>query len=71
MKITVEIDAKTLKEIQTITGIRKRSPAVSRAAEEFVKAEHRRNIIKRALNGEMDYSLSNDELESLTGYDAR
>ena len=71
MKIIVEIDASTLKEIQHITGIRKRSPAVSRAAEEFVKAERRRKLVQRALDGEMDYSLTNDELESIASYDAR
>ena len=69
MKVTVEIDAKTLNDVQRLTGIRGRSPAVSRAAEEFVKAERRRKLVQRALNGETDYSLTNDELESLTGYD--
>lgn len=71
MKITIEIDAGTLKDIQHLTGIRQRSPAVSRAAEEFVRAERRRRLVQRALDGEMDYSLSNDEVESLVDHDAR
>jgi hypothetical protein len=70
MKVTVEIEASVLKEIQEATGIRKRSPAITRAAEEFARSERRRKLVRRALDGKSDYSLTNDELESLAGNDA-
>lgn len=66
MKIVVEIDAETLKEVRRLTGIRKRAPAMRRAVEDFVKAERRRELVQRALDGEMNYSLTNDEVERLT-----
>ena len=71
MKVVVDINARTLKEIQDITGIRKRAPALNHIAEEFVKAERRRKLVQRALDGEMDYSLTNDELEAIASNDAR
>ncbi len=71
MRITVEIDASELKQIQKATGEKKKSPAVSRALSEFLKSQERQKFIERALSGKTDFSLTNDELEARDVYEAR
>jgi metal-responsive CopG/Arc/MetJ family transcriptional regulator len=70
MRITVEIDADTLKEIQQATGERMKSPAIAEALKQYVTQRRKARIIRAALNGETDYSRTNEELESLAHYDA-
>jgi Arc/MetJ family transcription regulator len=64
MRITVEIDAKDLKQIQQFTGQKKKSPAVSQALAEFLRQQARREFIARAVSGETDFGMTNDELEA-------
>ena len=64
MKITVEIDAKTLEEIQRATGVHELAAAAGRAAEEYVKANKRDTLLRRALEGKTDYAMTNEELEA-------
>ena len=71
MRITVDIDAKELKQIQKLTGIKKMSPAVSKALEEFVRQQARRDFIARALSGATDFALTNEELEKRDVYETR
>ena len=71
MRITVEIDAKELKQIQQATGLKKKSPAVSRALSDFLKLQQRQQLVERALAGQTDFSLTNEELEARDVYEAR
>ena len=70
MRITIEIDASDLKEIQKTTGQKKKSPAISQALAEYLRMQEKRRFIERALAGETDFSLSNEELESRDVYEA-
>ena len=70
MRITVDIDEKQLTAIRRATGQRKKSPAIRQALDEFVEERRRKRLLRKGLDGRTDYSLSNDELESLGTYDA-
>ena len=63
MRITFEIDAKDLRQIQKITGQKKKSPAISRALANYLRLLERRALIEKALSGQTDYPLTNEELE--------
>jgi hypothetical protein len=71
MRITFEIDAKDLKQIQKITGQKKKSPAISRALTDYLQMRERRALIERALTGQTDYPLTNEELEARDVYETR
>ena len=71
MRITFDIDANDLKEIQKITGQKKKSPAISRALADFLRMQERRAFIEKALTGKTDYSLTNEELEARDVYETR
>ena len=71
MRITIEVDATELKQIQKITGQKKKSPAVTQALSEFLRHQEREHFIERAMTGGMDYSLTNEELEARDIYEAR
>jgi Arc/MetJ family transcription regulator len=71
MRITIELDEENMRQIQKITGQKKKSPAVSRALAEFVQQHQRRKFIERALSGQTDFSLTNEELEARDTYEAR
>ncbi|MEY2466253.1 MAG: Bacterial antitoxin of type system, VapB [Verrucomicrobiota bacterium] len=71
MRITVDIDASELRQIQKLTGQKKKSPAVTQALAEFVKSQERQKFIERALAGQTDFALTNEELEARDIYEAR
>ena len=71
MRITLEIDAAELKQIQKATGLKKKSPAVSRALADFLKMQQRQQLIERALAGQTDFALTNEELEARDVYETR
>ena len=71
MRITVEIDAKSLRRIQRLTGQNKISPAVSAALSAYLRQQERRALIDRALSGATDFPLTNEELEARDRYEAR
>ena len=71
MRVTIEVDAKELVEIQKITGQKKKSPAISQALSQFVRQQQRRRFVERALSGKTDYALTNEELEARDLYEAR
>jgi Arc/MetJ family transcription regulator len=71
MRLTIEVDDSDLRAIQRITGENKKSPAVSRALEEFLRQQKKQKLIDLALSGKTDYPLTNDELEERDVYEAR
>jgi Arc/MetJ family transcription regulator len=71
MRITVAIDASALKRIQKATGQKKKSPAISQALDEFLRQQARRELIERAISGQTDFGMTNEELESKDVYEAR
>ena len=70
MRVTIDIDAGALQKIQKLTGHKKKSPAVAQALAEFLRQRERQKFIERAMSGQTDFSLTNDELESLDVYEA-
>ena len=71
MRITVDIEASELRRIQKVTGQKKMSPAVSRALSEYLKLQERQKFIERALSGQTDFALTNEELEARDVYETR
>lgn len=54
MRITVDVEESTLKELLELTGNRKMSPAVSEAVEGYVKRLKASQFGKRILSGTYD-----------------
>ena len=48
MRITIDIDEKILDDIQKITAIPKKSPAIQRALENYIRTIHKKKIIDKA-----------------------
>ena len=65
MRITFEIYAKDLKQIQKTTGQEKKSPAISHALADFLSMRKRQAFIEKELAGQTDYARTNEELEGL------
>ncbi len=65
MRITIDIDEDTLREVMKFTGETKKGPAVTKAAMEFLRREMAVDYGKRVMAGDYaDYPLSNDEIEA-------
>ena len=64
MRITVDIDEATLKELARITGESKKSPAVAKAVTEFVNRKKAREFGTLLREGAFDYPATNDEIEA-------
>jgi metal-responsive CopG/Arc/MetJ family transcriptional regulator len=71
MRISVEINSADLKAIQRITGVKQKSPAIRQALSTFIREQRKQRLIKRALSGETDYTLSNEEIEALDVHERR
>ena len=71
MRITIEVDARELNQIQRITGEKKKSPAIVQALSRFLRQQQRQEFLERALSGQTDFSLTNDELEAFDVYETR
>lgn len=69
MRITVEIDDDQLAAIQEATGLSKKSPAIRKAIEDHLVELARKRFLKRVLEGQSDYGLTNDEVEARQAYD--
>lgn len=69
MRLTVDIDENEIVRLQKATGIRKKSPAVKKAVEDYLLFVERRRFLQRVCEGRTDYSTTNDELESAGSYD--
>lgn len=70
MRITVDIDEQILREVQKLTGSKKKSPAVARALETYLRSERRRRLIEKVMSGQTDYPHTNEELEARSSYDS-
>lgn len=69
MRITVELDEKTMQSIQHLTGLNKKSPAISKALNDYLRAAKKRRLIQCVMDGKSDYSTTNEELEASAAYD--
>lgn len=70
MRITIDIAAGDLKQIQKLTGEKKKSPAVAQALADYLRQQQRQRFIERAINGQTHFSLTNEELEARDVYEA-
>ena len=70
MRVTIEIGAKDLNQIRKLTNLKKKSPAISRALSEFIRLRQKRQFIERALAGQTDYAVTNEQLEARDVYEA-
>jgi len=71
MRVTIDIDAKDLKQIQKLTRQNKKSPAISEALTEFIRLRQKRQFVERVLSGQTDYASTNQELEDQDIYETR
>mgnify|MGYP003382584000 CR=1 FL=1 len=65
MRITVELDEASLRKIQEVTGEKKKSPAVQKALQAFLKDQSRRAFVQQVREGRIDFPMTNDQLEEL------
>ena len=65
MRITIDIDEAVLAEVEKITGEKKRSPAVAKIVEDFVKRTRAKEFGRRLREGAFDYPVTNEEIEGL------
>ncbi|QQL45071.1 type II toxin-antitoxin system VapB family antitoxin [Sulfuriroseicoccus oceanibius] len=65
MRITIEIDETTLEHCQAITGESKKSPAVAKAVEEFVKRKLAAEFGSKIMESHFDYPETSEELSAL------
>ena len=67
MRITIEIDERTMGDVLKITGETKKSPAVSRAVKEFVNRTRAKEFGRLLREGHFDFPYTNDEIEKMDG----
>ncbi len=65
MRITVDIDDSVVEELMKITGAKMKSPAVSKAVEEFVKRKKAREFGRMLREGVFDYPVTNETIEKM------
>jgi Arc/MetJ family transcription regulator len=65
MRITVEIDDVIVQDLMRITGEKMKSPAVSKAVEEFVKRKKAKEFGRALREGAFDYPVSNEDVEKM------
>ena len=63
MRMTVELDKKTLDELLKVTGIKKNSPAVAFAVRDFVNRKKARDFGRMLREGKFEYPATNEEIE--------
>ena len=71
MRIAVDIKPEVLRAVQKATGITKKSPAIRRALDLYLREVRKRRFIVRALRGKTDYVATNEELECRSAHDPR
>ena len=64
MRMTVDLDEKTLDELLKVTGHKKNSPAVAFAMRDFLKRKKAKDFGRMLREGKFDYPATNDEIES-------
>ena len=63
MKITIEIDDHTIKELRCATHTRKTGLAVGKAIAAFLHGRKAREFGRMLMEGHFDYSATNDSIE--------
>jgi Arc/MetJ family transcription regulator len=64
MRMTVEIDEKTIEELLKVTGHKKNSPAVAFAVRDFINRRKAKDFGRMLREGKFDYPATNDEIEA-------
>ena len=64
MRVSVDIQPETLEELMRLTGERKKSPAVAKAAVEYVRRRKASELGRLLREGAFDYPLTNQDIES-------
>ena len=65
MRMTVDIDEKTLDELLKVTGHKKNSPAVAFAVRDFINRKKSKDFGRMLREGAFDYPATNAEVEKL------
>lgn len=65
MRMTVDIDEKTLDELLKVTGHKKNSPAVAFAVRDFINRKKAKDFGRMLREGKFDYPATNTETEAL------
>lgn len=63
MRLTVDLDEKTLHELLKVTGLKKNSPAVAFAVRDFLNRKKARDFGRMLREGVFDYPATNEEVE--------
>lgn len=71
MRFTVDIDDALLKDLKRFAGTRKKSPAVSKAVEDFVHRQRVEELIRRVNSPENTFSMTFEDLKKQRELDAR
>jgi Arc/MetJ family transcription regulator len=64
MRMTVDIDEKTLEELLKVTGHKKNSPAVAFAVRDFINRRKAKDFGRMLREGKFDYPAKNEEIEA-------
>ena len=64
MRMTVDIDEKTIEELLKVTGLKKNSPAVAFAVRDFINRRKAKDFGRMLRDGKFDYPATNDEIEA-------
>ena len=64
MRITIDITPETLEQVMRLTGERKKSPAIAKAAEEFVRRSRAQEFGRLLRESAFDYPATNAEIEA-------
>jgi metal-responsive CopG/Arc/MetJ family transcriptional regulator len=65
MRITVDINESVVEELMKITGEKMKSPAISKAVEEFVKRKKAKEFGRMLREGVFDYPATNEAIEKM------
>ena len=65
MRITIEIDESILSDVQEMTGESKKSPAVSKAVDEFVRRRKAKELGALLMESAFDYPCTAEEIQAL------
>ena len=73
MRIVVEIDEGTLRDVMKLTGERKKSPAMAKAIADYVRRRKAQELGRLLREGAFDYPSTNEEVEAReeSGHGAR
>jgi hypothetical protein len=63
MRMTVDLDEKTLQELLKVTGHKKNSPAVAFAVRDFINRRKAKDFGRMLREGTFDYPATNEETE--------